>query len=177
MLQLHHPRTRFYYALHQGKILDDFEFPFVAKLPRASSRGRGVFLIRNEEDLETYLSRTNIAYIQEYLPHERDLRVVLIRYEPIIAYWRLRAEGTFKANLSQGGTPDFNDIPEEALDYARECARKCRFDDVGLDFICFHGTWYLIEANMKYGRKALKIKGLSIKEIIREKLLNGEIQI
>jgi ribosomal protein S6--L-glutamate ligase len=176
MLKINHPRTRFYYALHHGDILKDFEFPFVAKLPRASSQGRGVFLIRKHNELEEYLCKTKIAYIQEFMPHNRDLRVVLINYKPVTAYWRTTARGSFKANLSQGGIPDFNDIPGEALNFAETCARKCRFNDVGLDFVLFDGRWYLIEANMKYGRKALKIKDLCIKEIIREKLLNGEIQ-
>jgi ribosomal protein S6--L-glutamate ligase len=51
-------------------------------------------------------------------------------------------------------------------------ARKCRFDDVGLDFIQDHGTWYLIEANMKYGRRALKNKGMDLKAIIRDRVLS-----
>lgn len=175
MLGLDHPRTRFYYSRHHADILKEFRFPFVAKLPRSSSRGRGVFLVEREEDLEDYLSRTRVAYIQEYLPHERDLRIVLIRYEPVIAYWRIRPAGGFRANLSQGGRAEFDGVPGEALDLAVRCARACRFDDAGLDFIQHDGRWYLIEANMKYGRKALSQQGLNLKNIMREKLLRGEI--
>jgi len=175
MAGLPHPRTRIYYHLHYDDILNEFSFPFVAKIPRASSRGRGVFLIHTREDLAGYLQKTTVAYIQEYLPHERDLRVVLIGYDPVIAYWRLRAPGSFKTNLSQGGTPDFKGIPDEAVVLARRFARACRFDDVGLDFICHDGQWYLIEANMKYGRKGLQLQGLDLKQIIRKKLLTGEI--
>jgi ribosomal protein S6--L-glutamate ligase len=171
MLGLPHPRTRIYYHLHHADILKDFSYPFVAKLPRSSSRGRGVFLIQVEEDLACYLDKTSVAYIQEYLPHERDLRVVLIRYEPVIAYWRVRPPGGFKANLSQGGRPDFEAVPGEAVALACDCARACRFDDVGLDFIYSHGQWYLIEANMKYGRKGLRMQGLDLKRIIINKLL------
>ncbi len=175
MLGLEHPRTRFYYRRHHEDIPKDFSFPFVDKLPRASSQGRGVFLIRNEADLEAYLERTPVAYIQEYLPHERDLRVVLIRYEPVIAYWRRRSADSFKANLSQGGEVVFDDVPREALEQAARCARACRFDDVGLDFIRFDGRWWLIEANMKYGRKGLHLQGMNLKQLMREKLLRGEI--
>ena len=70
---------------------------------------------------------------------------------------------------------NFDNIPEKALDLARKYSRKCRFNDVGLDFIKSDGRWYLIEANMKYGRKGLKMKGMNLKEIIREKLLSGEL--
>lgn len=177
MLELPHPRTRIYYALHHADILKDFHFPFVAKIPRASSRGRGVFLVQNKSDLQAYVKNTKVAYVQEYLPHDRDLRIVLIAYKPVIAYWRSKSKESFKTNLSQGGTPEFDGIPEDVLDLARFCAGKCRFDDVGLDFIHHHGRWYLIEANMKYGRKGLKMQGMDLKATIREKLLNGEIAV
>lgn len=175
MLGISHPLTRFYYPLHHHRILDDFSFPLIAKLPRASSRGRGVFRVESPSDLRDYLQRTRVAYIQEYLPHRRDLRVVLVNYEPVLAYWRRAAPGGFKTNLSQGGVPDFEGIPREAVAFASECARKCRFNDVGLDFINCHGRWYLIEANMMYGRKGLFLQGMDLKEIIREKLLYGKI--
>ncbi len=175
MLGLSHPRTRFYFRRHCEDILQDFHFPFIAKLPRASSRGRGVFLIKGKKELQEYLSLTNVAYIQEYLPHERDLRVVLINYEPVLAYWRLRSQEGFKTNLSQGGKAVFEGVPPEAIEFAAHCVRKCRFDDVGVDLIWHNERWYLIEANMKYGRKGLQMQGLNLKNIMREKLLNGEI--
>lgn len=175
MLDIPHPRTRVYYHLHHGDILKDFNYPFVAKLPRCSSRGRGVFRITGPHELEAYLRLTNVAYIQEYIPHERDLRVILINYKPALAYWRVRNANTFKTNVFQGGTIDFNDIPDDGLAVAREYSRKCRFNDVGLDMINIKGEWYLIEANMKYGRKALKLKGMDLKMILREKLLSGEL--
>jgi len=175
MLGIPHPRTRIFYHLHHTDILKGFKFPFVAKLPRLSARGRGVFKIHSSVELEKYLDLTRIAYIQEYLPHERDLRVVLINYQPVIAYWRVSKPGDFRTNLFQGGKMDFNDIPVEAVKMAREVAIKCKFDDVGIDLLNCQGTWYVIEANMKYGRKGLKIKGLDLKQIIREKLLTGEL--
>lgn len=172
MLGVPHPRTRIYYRRHHGDILKDFRFPYIAKLPRASSQGRGVFKINNSEELEQYLQLTHVAYIQEYLPHDRDLRVILIDYQPILAYWRESPPGSFKTNIFQGGIIDFENIPHEVIGIAEEMARKCRFDDVGLDFIQNHGTWYLIEANMKYGRKALKRKGMDLKTIIRDRVLS-----
>jgi ribosomal protein S6--L-glutamate ligase len=175
MLNIPHPRTRIYYHLHHGDILKDFRFPFVAKLPRASAQGRGVFKINNKKDLERYLKLTNIAYIQEYLPHERDLRVILINYKPVLAYWRECPSGSFKTNIFQGGSFNFEDIPTEAIHLAQDCSRKCRFNDVGVDLIQKKGEWYLLEANMKYGRKGLKIRGMDLKEIMREKLLSGEL--
>jgi len=104
MLGIPHPRTRFYYRPRAEIILRDFSFPFIAKIARASARGRGVFLIRNADELMQYLHTTRIAYIQEYLAHDRDLRVVLINYKVVIAYWRLQASGDFRTNLDTGFT-------------------------------------------------------------------------
>jgi ribosomal protein S6--L-glutamate ligase len=175
MLGIPHPRTRVYYHLHHREILKDFSFPFVAKLPRASSRGRGVYKIENSEQLGAYLRLTSIAYIQEYLPHERDLRVILVNYEPILSYWRQRDPSNFRANLHQGATPQFLEIPDEALHLAQDTALQCRFNDVGLDLIPCDGKWYVIEANMAYGRKGLRMKGMDLKQILRDKLLCGEL--
>jgi ribosomal protein S6--L-glutamate ligase len=175
MLGISHPRTRIYYHLHHQDILNDFSFPFVAKLPRASSRGKGVYKIENAEQLHAYLRLTSIAYIQEYLPHDRDLRVILVNYEPILSYWRQRDPGNFRANLHQGGTPQFREIPGEALSLARDTALRCRFNDVGLDLILCGGKWHVIEANMEYGREGLRLKGMNLKQILREKLLSGDL--
>jgi ribosomal protein S6--L-glutamate ligase len=175
MLGIDHPRTRVYYHLHHEDILRDFSFPFIAKLPRASSQGRGVFKIENPDGLRIYLQQTNVAYIQEFLHHHRDLRVVLINYDPVLSYWRESAPGNFRTNLFQGGSINFTGTPGKVVELARVLARKCRFNDVALDFIEKNGTWYLIEANMKYGRLAFKVKGLSLKEIFRKKLLSGGI--
>jgi ribosomal protein S6--L-glutamate ligase len=175
MIGIPHPRTRVYYHLHHGDILKEWDFPFIGKLPRASAQGRGVFRIENKDQLARYLSLSDVAYVQEYIPHERDLRVVLINYQVLLPYWRERKADTFKTNVFQGGMIHFDDIPAEAVDLAKEAARECRFNDVGLDLIRHHKKWYVIEANMKYGRKALIMKGLNLKEILRQKLLSNEL--
>jgi ribosomal protein S6--L-glutamate ligase len=175
MLGVPHPRTKIYYHLHHRQILNDFAFPFIAKMPRASSGGRGVYKIENSDQLRAYLRSTAVAYIQEYFPHDLDLRVILVNYEPVLSYWRRRDAADFRTNLHQGGTVEFLEVPDDALSLARDAARRCRFNDVGLDLIPYRGTWYVIEANMAYGREGLRLKGMSLKQILREKLLSGEL--
>lgn len=175
MAGIPHPKTRIYFHLHFEEIKNDFDFPYVAKLPRRSSQGRGVFKIKNDVDLAGYLSLTDVAYIQEYIPHERDLRIILINYSPILAYWRERSPYSFKTNLYQGGKINFNNIDPKGMSLAMEYAERCKFNDVGLDMVEYEGRWHLIEANMKYGRKALRMKKIDLKQIIRGKLLSGEL--
>jgi ribosomal protein S6--L-glutamate ligase len=167
LLGIPHPRTGIYYGReHSGRIENDFSYPFIAKTPTGSSQGKGVFLIGGPEDLSRYLRTHNPAYIQEHLPIERDLRVVVIEGNPVHAYWRIHAEGDFRNNVSQGGTVSFEDIPAAALDFAVEVARRCGFDEVGLD-ICEHaGKYYVLEANMVYGQEGFRKKGLDIHQMI-----------
>jgi len=175
MLSIPHPRTRFYLQREFSRIAQEFAFPFVAKIPRASARGRGVFKVTCAADLELYLQKTKIAYIQEYIPHDRDLRVILINYEPVLAYWRNRISDDFRTNLHQGGEIDFDDIPYHVMPMVRDFARRCNFNDVGLDLLHYKGVWYLIEANMQYGREGFKKKNMVLKEVIRQKLLDGSL--
>ncbi len=175
MLEIPHPRTRIFYRLHHKNILNHFTYPFIAKLPRSSARGRGVYRIENGQQLAAYLALTKIAYIQEFIHHDRDLRVVLINDQPAVAYWRIRSPDNFRTNLSQGGSISFDDIPISGIEAARDAARKCRFNDVGIDLIRHEDQWLVIEANMKYGRKGLQMKGLDLKEILRTKLMAGEL--
>jgi ribosomal protein S6--L-glutamate ligase len=179
LLEIPHPRTGIYYGRDLLKRIEsDFSYPFVAKTPIGSSQGEGVFLVRGREELSRYLSTHNPAYIQEYLPIERDLRVVIIDGRLVHAYWRIHTEGDFRNNVSCGGTISFDDIPAAVLDFAMEAARRCGFDEVGLD-ICEHaGKYWVLEANMVFGQEGFRKKGLDVHKIIADlfdpRLCHGE---
>jgi ribosomal protein S6--L-glutamate ligase len=175
-LGIAHPRTRIYFGQQKSKIQEDFPYPFIAKIPRGSSMGRGVFLIRNDEELENYLRRTSVAYIQEYLELDRDLRVILINHRLILAYWKVASPGEFRNNVSLGATLDFTRIPDEALNFARRVTRLCNFNDVGLDLCHTLNTgWMVLEANMNYGLQGMKEKGLDIRQVLRDFMVQGII--
>jgi len=176
LLKISHPRTRVFYGNYQkSKILDHFQFPFVAKIPRGSALGRGIYLIRNEAELFEYNSLSRAAYIQEYLKIDRDLRVVLIRGRIIHAYWRIARPGEFRTNVAQGGTISFDNIPEEGLAFAQNTARLCQLDDVGLDICFFNGRYWVLEANMKYGKEGFRQAGIDFFKLIDKMIENGEI--
>jgi ribosomal protein S6--L-glutamate ligase len=166
-LDIPHPHTRIYYGRDRlTRICADFRYPFVAKAPVGSSMGEGVFLIYGESELTDYLLCYHPAYIQEYLPLERDLRVVLIKGRVIHAYWRLHCMGEFRNNVFQGGRISFEGIPEEALDFAVDVAGRCGFEEVGLDICQVHGRYYVIEANMVFGFEGFRQKGLDLHQIL-----------
>lgn len=167
LLGVSHPRTRLYYGRDRmRRILDDFDYPFIAKTPVGSSMGRGVRLIGCAGELRSYLDGRQPAYIQERLPVDRDMRVVVISGEVVHAYWRIGRPGDFRNNVTQGASISYDDIPEEALAFAARVARRCRFDEVGLDICVVDGRCYVIEANMAYGLEGFHLAGMDIYAVI-----------
>ncbi len=173
---IRHPRTRTFYGKRQmERILDYFELPLIAKVPRGSALGRGVFMIRSARELSQYCQSQKPAYIQEYLPIERDIRVIVVGSKVVHAYWRVAKQGEYRTNLAVGGTVDLSPVPDDALAFALETARRCRWDDVGLD-ICMHGgRYYVLEGNMKYGKEGLLQAGIDYPKLVCDLIQKGEI--
>lgn len=173
-LGISHPRTRLYYGRNRReRICEDFEYPFIAKVPTGSSQGAGVHLVRNAGDLAAYLEECNPAYIQEYLALDRDLRVVLVAGKAVHAYWRIGSTGEFRNNVSRGGRISFEGIPQDALEFAQDVARRCRFGEVGLDVCRANGRYYVIEANMVFGFEGFKRKGLDYYRMLADAVEGG----
>jgi len=176
LLKIPHPKTRVFYGKRQkGSILSHFRFPLIAKIPRNAAMGRGVFLIRNAEALEAYCARSHPAYIQEYLPIDRDIRVVVIGNRVVHAYWRVAPENEFRTNVACGAQIRFDPIPPAALDLALYAARRCRWDDVGIDICMVDGKGYVLEANMKYGREGFRLAGIDLDRLMESWIENREI--
>lgn len=135
-------------------ILDMFDFPFVAKAVR-SARGEGVFLIPGPSEFMNYASRQDILYVQEYVPINRDLRVVVIGRQVIAAYWREGSPGGFLNNVARGGTINFNDVPPEALTLVLQVACELGIDHAGFDVMVTRDSLYLLEFNLWFGTSAL----------------------
>jgi ribosomal protein S6--L-glutamate ligase len=137
--------------------------------------GRGVFIIRNIDDLQRYTQKTHVAYIQEYLPIDRDMRVVVIGNRVVHAYWRIAPDGDFRTNVAVGGTVSFDPVPSAARELALETARKCRWNDVGIDICEYAGHYYVIEANMKYGKEGFRQAGIDYFHLMETLIENGDI--
>lgn len=106
--------------------------PFVAKLPKAS-QGNGVWLIEDRADWRRYLAITEVLYVQEYLPIDRDVRVVIIGDQMVCAYWRQQAAQGFYNNVSKGGVVDYSPVPAQAVELALRLATTLGIDHAGFD--------------------------------------------
>jgi len=177
LLEIPFPRTRIYYGKNKARrILVDFSLPFIAKIPRGSSQGRGVFLIRAPAELDRYLEQVSPAYIQEYLLIDRDLRVVVLGGKVLHAYWRIARPGEFRTNVSRGARISLEEVPLEALRFAECVAARCGFGEAGLDICRADGSYLILEANMIYGVQGFTAAGLDIYSLIREHLSQGSSQ-
>jgi ribosomal protein S6--L-glutamate ligase len=176
LLGLPHPRTRVFYGKRQRRLIADyFKFPFIGKIPRGSALGRGVYLIRNSNELRNYLDRTGPAYIQEYLPIDRDMRMVVIGSRIIHAYWRIAPKNEYRSNVAAGGQISLDPVPEEARKLALRVARDCSWDDVGIDICQYNGRFYVLEANIKYGREGFRQAGLDYTKLMESMIEKKEI--
>lgn len=176
LLDIPHPRTRVFYGKRSKKtITNHFNFPFIGKIARGSAMGRGVFFIRNISDLDAYCALTTPAYIQEYLPVDRDIRVVVIGGKVVHAYWRVASPDEYRCNVSLGGTICLDPVPKSATDLALHTSLSCRWDDVGIDICPYHDRLFVLEANMKYGKEGFRAAGIDYVKLMEELIGNGEI--
>ncbi|MCD6585301.1 MAG: RimK family alpha-L-glutamate ligase [Desulfobacteraceae bacterium] len=176
LLKIPHPATRIFYGKKsREKILSCFNFPFIGKIPRGSALGRGVFLIHNQKELEAYCCLTKVIYIQEYLPIDRDIRAVIIGDRIVHAYWRINPPGEFRSNVAFGAAISFDNIPEKALELALDTARRCGWNDVGIDICECDNRYYVLEANMKYGKAGFEKAGIDYSRLMEAMICNGEI--
>jgi ribosomal protein S6--L-glutamate ligase len=176
LLDIPHPFTRVFYGKRRlEKISRTFQFPLIAKIPRGSALGRGVFLIHTKAQLEDYLRLSRVAYIQEHLALDRDMRIVVIGERVVHAYWRLAPQGEYRSNVAVGGQISLDKVPDEAHALGLHTARSCGWNDVGID-ICEHeGRYLVLEANMKYGKEGFRKAGIDYTHLMEELIDNGAI--
>lgn len=154
-------------ARHQ--ILEQFEFPFVAKAVKGSM-GNGVWLLTDTAAWKRYADEHEILYIQEYLPIERDLRLVVVGRRVIGAYWRRRPSGMFHTNVGRGGIIDPANVPAASIELVERMARQLNIDHAGFDVAEVSGRFYFFEFNRLFGTAGLKQLGVSIGSLIGDYL-------
>jgi len=150
--------------VERDMIWDAMVHPFVAKLPKASM-GEGVWLIESREDWRRYCERTDVLYAQEYLPLDRDARVVVVGDQVLTAYWRTQADQGFYNNVAQGGRIDNSPVPPAMTALALRLARDLGVDHAGFDIALVDGHPYVLEFNRLFGNKGLG-QGTELQEAI-----------
>lgn len=146
-------------------VLGHFGFPFVAKAVK-DSMGNGVWLIENHMAWRQYTASQKVLYIQEYLPIDRDMRLVVIGHRVVAGYWRRINAGSFHSNVAKGGIVDPALVPEGALAMVEEMAQHLNIDHAGFDIAQVGDRFYFFEFNRLFGTAGLKQMGISAEMLI-----------
>ena len=151
------------------QIWNSMSLPFVAKIPK-SSEGRGVFLVEDRQQWRQYVAQTDVLFAQEYLPIDRDIRVVIIGRKVVGGYWRLQSNDGFHNNLAQGGSLGFEALPSTALNLVQRIATSLNINHGGFDVAMVGDHPYLLEFNRLFGNLGLAEQKINPAEIIQEYL-------
>ena len=167
---MHVPRTEILASTMDNvrDVLRRWPLPFVAKQIRASE-GLGVFLIETAEQFERYAADNAVLYVQEKLPIERDLRIVVVGQELVAAYWR---EGTdFHNNVARGGQVRLDlPIPAAATNFVVTLAAYLDIDHAGFDVAIVNGQPMLLEFNRLFGHQGMPGLQQRVNDAIRRYL-------
>jgi len=147
--------------------------PFVAKLPKAS-QGSGVWLIETRAEWKAYLDKTDVLYVQEYLPINRDIRVVIIGDKVVSAYWRLQSDQGFYNNVAKGGVIDQSPVPAQAVNLALHLAQSLDIDHAGFDIAMVGDHPYVFEFNRLFGNQGIEGGEQKLREAIIDYLLRKQ---
>ena len=155
---------------NRERIVETFSYPFVAKEIK-NSMGRGVFLIENRHDWNQYVIEQESLYVQEYIPADRDLRVVYVGDQVLTAYWRIAPDDQFHHNVARGGVISYNNIPAEAVKLVSQIAKQLNINHAGFDLLYDGKKLFVLEFNVLFGNQGIQEQGINVEEHIYRYLL------
>ena len=117
------PKTFIFYDKKKAdKFMGQTRYPKIIKKSYGPSNYGGYFVHKVDSASEAKgliaKKKYHPVYMQDFVPMEADVRVMLIGHKPVCAFWRRPPEGEWLTNTSQGGSMDYQKIPKELLDLA-----------------------------------------------------------
>ncbi len=132
------PKTYIFYDQKKGrKFLDATTYPKIVKRSYGPSNYGGYFVHKVDSAEEAHrlfdTKKYHPMYLQDFVPMEADVRVMLVGHKPVCAFWRRPPEGEWLTNTSQGGSMDYQDVPKELLDLAVEVSKAANAEYWAVD--------------------------------------------
>ena len=143
------PKTHIFYEQDQGRaFLNTTQYPKIIKRSYGPSNYGGYFVhkVDSEEEALTLMSEKKYypLYMQDFVPMKADIRVMLIGHKPVCAFWRRPPEGEWLTNTSQGGSMDYMNVPQEALEVAVRASKAANAEYWACDVAVSHDDDYSI---------------------------------
>ena len=125
------PKTYIYYDRKKGEeFLEKTTYPKIIKKSYGPSNYGGYFVhkVDSKEEAKKLFKEKKYhpMYMQDFIPMEADIRVMLIGHKPVCAFWRRPPKGEWLTNTSQGGTIDYMDVPKSVLDLAIKVSKAAK---------------------------------------------------
>ncbi|MRI83147.1 MAG: hypothetical protein C6I00_01875 [Nitratiruptor sp.] len=125
------PKTYIFYDREEGmEFLRQTTYPKIIKRSYGPSNYGGYFVhkVDSFQEAKELLESKRYCpiYVQDFIPMEADIRVMLIGHKPVCAFWRRPPKGHWLTNTSQGGTMDYMDVPTGVLDLAVEVSKAAK---------------------------------------------------
>ena len=122
------PKTHIFYEKDEADaFLRRCDYPKIIKKSYGPSNYGGYFVHKVDsygEACELLAKRKYYpVYVQQFVPMQADIRVMLVGHKPICAFWRRPPEGEWLTNTSQGGSMDYSNVPQQALNIAVEASK------------------------------------------------------
>ncbi len=118
------------------------------------SKGRLNFVVRSPEDIISLTNQHPDTHflLQEFIPNDSDLRVLVFNYKPALVIRRSASGSSHLNNTSQGGTAEvvpLTEIDPQILDLSVRAARASKLEVAGVDVVTNKetGQHYLLEIN------------------------------
>jgi glutathione synthase/RimK-type ligase-like ATP-grasp enzyme len=125
------PKTYIFYNKEEGmEFLKNTDYPKIIKRSYGPSNYGGYYVhkVDSFEEAKELLEKKRYCpiYVQDFVPMEADIRVMLIGHKPVCAFWRRPPEGHWLTNTSQGGSMDYMNVPKGVLDLAVEVSKAAK---------------------------------------------------
>lgn len=122
------PRTEIFYVPENAKrYLANTQYPKIIKRSYGPSNYGGYYVHKVDSftDAQRLLAEKKYypVYVQDFVPMAADIRVMLIGHKPVCAFWRRPPEGEWLTNTSQGGTMDYQAVPQSVLKLATAASK------------------------------------------------------
>jgi ribosomal protein S6--L-glutamate ligase len=140
------------------------EGPIVVKPFWAASQGRGVQIVKTEDELSTVITEDGVVFAQRYYqPDGRDHKLYVIG-DRVFGVRRVWPPKTLEDKL---GEPF--EVPEEMREVALGCGRAFGVGLYGVDLITSGGKPYVVDINTFPGFKGVP----NAAELLAEQILNS----
>ncbi len=125
----------------------------VRKYDDPASLTKHIEQIFSEEGLPTYfpwVRQKGYVYLQEFLPVQKDLRIIVIGDKVELSFWR-KNENSWIKNVSNGGKIYTNPVPENILNEAVSVNKKLNLHWCAFDIIVTNDKFYFLEFSSIFG--------------------------